>query len=157
MQMNMGEGKTSVILPMLALSLSSSSSNLVRIIVLKALFPMNYRSLRCKLGGLLNRRILPFSCRRDMNFTTEQVQQISHRLEQGLKDCDVILTSPEDILSFDLLTIDKCRLSEFNTGRSMLSVQKWCKIFIRDILDESDEILHVKYQLIYSVGRTRIS
>ncbi len=53
MQMNMGEGKTSVILPMLALSLASSSSSLVRIIVLKSLFPMNYQSLRYKLGGLL--------------------------------------------------------------------------------------------------------
>ena len=38
MQMNMGEGKTSVIIPMLALSLCSSSSSLVRIVVLKSLF-----------------------------------------------------------------------------------------------------------------------
>ncbi|CAF4374193.1 unnamed protein product, partial [Rotaria sp. Silwood2] len=153
MQMNMGEGKTSVVLPILALNLSSSSSSLVRIIVLKSLFPMNYQSLRCKLGGLLNRRVLPFSCRRDMNFTTGEVNQIFNRLQQGLKHCDVILTSPEDILSFDLLTIDKCRRNEFIVGQSMLSVQQWCKIYIRDILDESDEILHVKYQLIYSVGR----
>ncbi|CAF0949279.1 unnamed protein product [Adineta steineri] len=152
MQMNMGEGKTSVILPMLALSLSSSSSSLVRLIVLKSLFTMNYQSLRCKLGGLLNRRILPFSCRRDMNFTIEQVNLIFNRLQQGLKYCDVIITSPEDILSFDLLTIDKCRRNEFNIGQSMLLIQQWCKIYIRDILDESDEILHVKYQLIYSVG-----
>ena len=71
MQMNMGEGKTSVILPMLALSLASSSANLVRMIVLKSLFPMNYQSLRYKLGGLLNRRVLPFACRRDMNFSDE--------------------------------------------------------------------------------------
>ncbi|CAF1315107.1 unnamed protein product [Rotaria sordida] len=153
MQLNMGEGKTSVILPMLALSLTSSSSSLVRIIVLKSLFPMNYQSLRCKLGGLLNRRVLPFSCRRDMNFTSEQVNQIFTRLQHGLKHCDVMLTSPEDYLSFDLLTIDKCRRQEFNVGQSMLSIQQWSKIYLRDILDESDEILHVKYQLIYSVGR----
>ncbi|CAF3027419.1 unnamed protein product, partial [Rotaria sp. Silwood2] len=59
MQMNMGEGKTSVILPMLCVSLSSSNSSLVRIIVLKFLFPTNHQSLRYKLGGLLNRRIFP--------------------------------------------------------------------------------------------------
>jgi hypothetical protein len=35
----------------------------------------------------------------------------------------------------------------------MLSTQRWLKTFVRDILDESDEILHVKYQLIYSIGR----
>ncbi|CAF3943565.1 unnamed protein product [Rotaria sordida] len=153
MQMNMGEGKTSVILPMLALSLCSSSSSLVRIIVLKALFPMNYQSLRYKLGGLLNRRVMPFACRRDMNFSYAQVNKIFDRLKQGLHTLDVVLTSPEDILSFDLLTIDKCRRQEFDTGRSMLSIQSWMKTFVRDVLDESDEILHVKYQLIYSIGR----
>ncbi|CAF4214604.1 unnamed protein product, partial [Rotaria sordida] len=153
MQMNMGEGKTSVILPMLALSLCSSSSSLVRIIVLKALFPMNYQSLRYKLGGLLNRRVVPFACRRDMNFSYAQVNQIFDRLKQGLHNLDIVLTSPEDVLSFDLLTIDKCRRNEFDTGHSMLSMQSWMKTFARDGLDESDEILHVKYQLIYSIGR----
>ncbi|CAF2569715.1 unnamed protein product [Rotaria sp. Silwood2] len=152
MQLNMGEGKTSVILPMLALSLCSSSSSLVRIIVLKSLFSMNYEALRCKLGGLLNRRIVPFSCRRNMNFTDEQINKMFNRLQQGLTSYDIILTSPEDILSFDLLTIDKCRRNEFNVGRSMLLIQRWIKAYVRDILDESDEILHVKYQLIYSVG-----
>ena len=38
-----------------------------------------------------------------------KLNQIFNRLQQGLRNCDVILTSPEDILSFDLLTIDKCR------------------------------------------------
>lgn len=153
MQMNMGEGKTSVILPMLVLSLGSSSKNLVRIIVLKSLFPMNYQSLRYKLGGLLNRRVLPFACRRDMNFSDVQVNEILARLRSGLTNRDVVLTSPEDILSFDLLTIDKCRRKEFNVSLTMLSTQRWLTEVVRDILDESDEILHVKYQLIYSIGR----
>ncbi|CAF0995068.1 unnamed protein product [Adineta steineri] len=152
MQMNMGEGKTSVILPMLSAYLSSFNSSLVRIIVLKSLLPTNYQSLRCKLGGLLNRRIFPFACRRDMNFSDVQIKQIVNRLEQGLRNGDVILTSPEDILSFDLLTIDKCRQKQFDVARSMLSLQRWLKEFVRDILDESDEILHVKYQLVYTVG-----
>ncbi|UJR19100.1 hypothetical protein I4U23_022231 [Adineta vaga] len=152
MQMNMGEGKTSVILPMLTLNLSSSNSSLVRIIVLKSLFPTNYQSLRYKLGGLLNRRVFPFSCRRDMNFNNEQTQLIFHRFQQGLHNCDVILTSPEDILSFDLLTLDKCRREEYDISRSILIMQRWLKQYIRDVLDESDEILHVKYQLIYTIG-----
>ncbi|CAF1091829.1 unnamed protein product [Didymodactylos carnosus] len=152
MQMNMGEGKTSVIIPMLALSLCSPLSSLVRVVVLRSLFSMNYQSLRFKLGGLLNRRIFPFACRRDMNFTYVQINQVFDRLKQGLRNCDVVLISPEYILSFDLLTIDKCRRNEFETGRSMLTVQRWLKTFARDVLDESDEILHVKYQLIYTVG-----
>ena len=73
---------------------------------MKALFPMNYQSLRYKLGGLLNRRVTPFACRRDMNFSLEQVNKIFDRFKQSLHNLDVVLTSPEDILSFDLLTID---------------------------------------------------
>ncbi|CAF4239350.1 unnamed protein product, partial [Rotaria magnacalcarata] len=106
---------------------------------------MNYQSLRYKLGGLLNRRVLPFACRRDMNFTDVQIYKIFNRLQQGLSNHDVVLTSPEDILSFDLLTINKCRQNQFDVGRAMLSIQRWMKMFGRDILDESDEILHVKY------------
>ncbi|CAF1915245.1 unnamed protein product [Rotaria magnacalcarata] len=152
MQINMGEGKTSVTLPMLAVYLSSSNLNLARIIVLKSLFPTNYQSLRYKLGGLLNRRIFPFACRRDMNFKDQQINQIFERFKHGLRNCDIILTTPEDILSFDLLTIDKCRRNEFNIGLSMLIVQRWLKTYARDVLDESDEILHVKYQLIHTGG-----
>ena len=152
MQMNMGEGKTSVILPMLAVSLSTCAVSLVRIIVLKSLLPTNYQSLRYKLGGLLNRRIFPFACRRDMNFSEAQMSQIFSRLSQGLDNSDVVLVSPEDVLSFDLLTIDKCRRNEFGVGRSMLKIQRWLKAYVRDVLDESDDILHVKYQLIYTVG-----
>ena len=153
MQMNMGEGKTSVIIPMLALTLGSSLSNLVRVVVLKSLFPMNHQLLRYKLGGLLNRRVLPFACRRDMDFNHQQATQISARLQQALRRGDVVLVSPEDLLSFDLLTIDKCRQHDFDTGRSMLTTQSWLGSVARDILDESDEILHCKYQLIYTVGR----
>ncbi|CAF1051816.1 unnamed protein product [Didymodactylos carnosus] len=105
-----------------------------RIIVLKALFPMNFQSLRYKSGGLLNRRVMPFACRRDMNFNDVQVNKIFDCLKQGLHNLDIVLTSPEDILSFDLLTTDKCRRNEVD-------------------VDESNETLHVKYQLIYSIGR----
>ncbi|CAF1184661.1 unnamed protein product [Rotaria sp. Silwood1] len=152
MQMNMGEGKTSVIIPMLALSLCSSSSSLVRVVVLKALLTINYQSLRSKLGGLLNRKIFPFFCRRDMNFNLTQINTIFQRFQQALIKRDVIITAPEYILSFDLLTIDKCRRQELELGKSMLNIQRWSKKYARDVLDESDEILHVKYQLIYTVG-----
>ncbi|CAF3852881.1 unnamed protein product [Rotaria sordida] len=151
MQMNMGEGKTSVILPMLSVKLSSNS-NLVRIIVLRSLFPTNYQSLKYKLGGLLNQHIFPFVCRRDLNFNYQQIKQIDNRLEQGLKNGDIILTSLEDLLSFDLLTIDKCQRKEFDVSRSMLTIQQRLKNYCHDVLDESDEILHVKYQLIYTIG-----
>ncbi|CAF4475702.1 unnamed protein product, partial [Rotaria socialis] len=151
-QLNMGEGKTSVILPMLTLSLCLPGTSLVRVVVLKHLSVMNYESLKLKLGGLLGRRVFPFVCRRDMNIDKERVDQIFNRYKQAVQNCDIILTSPEDILSFDLLAIDNCRRKSFDIGGSMLTVQRWLKTFTSDILDESDEILSVKYQLVYTVG-----
>lgn len=68
---------------------------------------MNSQSLRYKLGDLLNRRIFPFVSRRDRNLNTLQIYQIFQRLEEGLHHGDVGSISPENILSFDLLTIDK--------------------------------------------------
>ena len=90
MQMNMGEGKTSVILPMLSVNLSSSSTSLVRIIVLKSLFPMNYQSLHWKHGGHLNRRIYPFQCRRQMNLSIDNINEIFRRLKEGCTNGDII-------------------------------------------------------------------
>ena len=72
MQLNMGEGKTSVIIPMLVTSLANKQK-LVRIIVLKSLFNTNYSSLVQKLGCLLNKRIYFFPCSRDNKFTLEDI------------------------------------------------------------------------------------
>lgn len=65
MQLNMGEGKTAVIVPILAAKLADGTQA-CQIIVLKSLFATNLKSLRQYLGGLLNRRIYLFPCRRDM-------------------------------------------------------------------------------------------
>lgn len=65
MQLNMGEGKTAVILPILA-SVLSNEQHVCQITVLKSLFTTNLKSLRQYLGGMLCRRIYIFPCRRDL-------------------------------------------------------------------------------------------
>lgn len=65
MQLNMGEGKTAVIVPILAAVLADAKQ-VCQITVLKSLFATNLKSLRHYLGGMLNRRIYIFPCRRDM-------------------------------------------------------------------------------------------
>lgn len=65
MQLNMGEGKTAVIVPILAARLANGAQA-CQIIVLKSLFARNLKSLRQYLGGMLNRRMYVFPCRRDM-------------------------------------------------------------------------------------------
>lgn len=65
MQLNMGEGKTSVIVPILAAHLANGKQ-VCQITVLKSLFATNSNALRQSLGGLLNHRVYHFPCRRDM-------------------------------------------------------------------------------------------
>lgn len=65
MQLNMGEGKTAVLVPILA-SVLANGQQLCQITVLKSLFATNVKSIRKYLGGMLNRRIYIFPCRRDL-------------------------------------------------------------------------------------------
>jgi hypothetical protein len=56
MQLNMGQGKSSVIVPIIAAALADRKK-LIRVVVLKSLAPQMFHLLVEKLGGLLNRRI----------------------------------------------------------------------------------------------------
>ena len=65
----------------------------------------------------------------------------------------VVITLPEYCLSFELKGIEKCRESDEKIGKELIRVQNWIEEYSRDILDESDEILSVKFQLVYSIGK----
>lgn len=65
MQLNMGEGKTAVIVPILAAVLADGNQA-CQITVLKPLFARNLKFLRKYLGGMLNKKIYILPCRRDL-------------------------------------------------------------------------------------------
>ncbi|KAL8820652.1 MAG: hypothetical protein Q9223_001174 [Gallowayella weberi] len=62
LQMNMGRGKSSVIIPMVASALAGDE-NLVRVVVPRSLLLQTAQLMSSRLGGLINRRIkhIPFS------------------------------------------------------------------------------------------------
>ncbi|KAG8923469.1 hypothetical protein FRC02_011119 [Tulasnella sp. 418] len=158
-QLNMGEGKSSVIVPLVAATLSDGNK-LVRVIVLKPLAPAMFQLLVHRLGGLANRRIfyLPFS--RSPRITMDQAQQAQDLFLTCAAARGVLVVQPEHILSFKLMGLDRMFHSSLSASptdpdviRHLLESQKWLDENSRDILDESDEILHVKYQLVYTVGQ----
>lgn len=81
MQLNMGEGKTAVIVPILAARLADGKQA-CQVIVLKSLFATNLKSLRQYLGGFLNRRIYIFPCRRDM-----PIESHAHEILNIYQEC----------------------------------------------------------------------
>ncbi|CUA68377.1 NADH-ubiquinone oxidoreductase chain 5 [Rhizoctonia solani] len=156
LQLNMGEGKSSVIVPIIALSLADSS-RLVRVMVLKPLWRQMFELLVNRLSGLANRRIyyLPFG--RHIHVDNSRLQELRGLYEECMREGGILLAQPEHILSFKLMGIDRLissRLSSSDTtdAEALLKTQIWLKTHTRDILDESDEILHVRYRLVYTVG-----
>ena len=153
LQLNMGEGKSSVIVPLVSSALANGEQ-LVRIVVLKPLAQQMFNLLSRRLSGLANRRIfyLPFSREIDALTASKKLQPL---FETCLRERGILLAQPEHLLSFKLMAIDMAIRTEERFGviaKTLLDSQTWLVQKSRDILDESDEILSVKYQLVYTSG-----
>ncbi|KAI0283264.1 hypothetical protein BC826DRAFT_1110222 [Russula brevipes] len=155
-QLNMGEGKSSVIVPLVALTLADGS-NLMRIVTLEPLSNQMFQLLVGRLSGLANRPIfyIPFS--RGLHMNTSMVSTISGLYRRCVAEGGVLVVQPEHILSQKLMHIDSLLTSHGNdekrrTAHELRALQEWMAKVSRDVLDESDEILHVQYQLIYTAG-----
>lgn len=157
MQLNMGLGKSSVIVPIVATALADGTK-LARVVVLKSLSMQMFQLLLNKLGGLLNRRIFYLPISRSLRVDNiEDVRCIQQALVDCMETGGVLLVQPEHILSFELLGLDRLLSNDPSVenqalGEEMVNVQHWLHANARDILDESDEILSVRFELIYTMG-----
>ncbi|KAJ4287163.1 hypothetical protein N0V90_012561 [Kalmusia sp. IMI 367209] len=150
MQLNMGEGKSSVIVQIIAAFLAQGKL-LVRVIVAKPQSRQMFQMLVSKLGGLLNRRIyhMPFS--RALRLSTSQADTIGEIYKECMINRGVMLVQPEHILSFKLMGIECLLNGQSDVGRSLLRTQHFFDNNSRDIVDESDENFSVKFELVYTM------
>ncbi|KAF8439863.1 hypothetical protein L210DRAFT_3540646 [Boletus edulis BED1] len=153
MQLNMGEGKSSVIVPISVAALADGDQ-VVRVIVPKALTAQMFQLLVDRLGGLANRRIyyIPFS--RSLDLNPQQVVALFNLFAECMRNRGILVVQPEHVLSLKLVSVEKqlSRAADDQVPDLLLELQKWLHSHSRDILDESDEILHVRYQLVYTIG-----
>ena len=69
------------------------------------------------------------------------------------RDGGVLLCQPEHILSFQLMGLNLLyNAQDIEKANLFIEEQRWLDSKTRDILDESDEVLNVRYQLIYTLG-----
>ncbi|KAI1412715.1 hypothetical protein F5Y13DRAFT_199582 [Hypoxylon sp. FL1857] len=151
LQLNMGQGKTSLIIPLVAVLLADSK-NLVRVSVPKALLQQTAQLLHGRLGGLVGREIshVPFSRRTP---TKEDNIKLFHRLHRDIqRKRGVMLCLPEHQMSFMLSGLQRVLDQQIPEASMMIRVQKWLQSCARDVIDESDHTLAVKTQLIYPSG-----
>jgi len=155
LQLNMGEGKSSVIVPICCAALADGNK-LVRVVALKPLEVQTFQLLVERLSGLTNRRIfyLPFS--RSSTITSKHAETIQSLFDECKSIGGILVAPPEHILSFKLMAVEKQlslageHLTELATP--LMNSQRWLDMHTRDILDESDELLHVRFQLVYTMG-----
>jgi hypothetical protein len=152
LQLNMGEGKTSVIVPLLVASLVDTKQ-MIRVVVMRSLLSMMKDSLQVKMGGILERsvHVLPFQRDFQPFISASDLQNIKNLYETCIQQGGVVITTPEYMLSFQLMCLERTMHSE-QVAKQYISIQRWLDENCRDILDESDEILSVKNQLVYTVG-----
>ena len=154
-QLNMGQGKTRVILPMLVLHWSfhdlTKNRKISRLNVLSSLFSEAHDFFREQLCGSIARLkvyLLPFC--RDVVLDEHRIIVMSKFVEQCRRDRGMFLVAPEHRLSLDLKQIELHHLGQLDLCeklRPLCSSTSW-----RDILDESDELLHHRFQLMYAFG-----
>ena len=111
MQVNMGEGKSSVIIPIAAASLADGKQ-LVRVIVPKPLTVQMFELLVARLGGLANRPIyhLPFSrtpeCDLEGKVISLKIDGLHKLVRQCVEERGVLLLQPEHVVSLKLKSVE---------------------------------------------------
>ena len=161
-QLNMGEGKTRVIVPMLLLFYGRQDQMRVsRVHFLSALLPEAFQYLhRILTAGVFNRPVLLLPFNRDVELTVAHLQLMYKQIEACRTKSGCICMAREHRLSLQLklhelmLSGHESKLSYSSLESALLKVES--SDFIIDIFDESDEILRHKFQLVYAVGDHQI-
>ncbi|MCJ1431212.1 hypothetical protein MMC27_000563, partial [Xylographa pallens] len=151
LQMNMGQGKTSCVIPMVSTVLADTK-NLLRIVVPQPLLFSMAQLLQARLGGLIGRAIshIPFSRKTSTDSETIRAYYDVHKMIRA--SSGVIVALPEHILSFMLSGIQRLSDTRISEATQMIKVQTFMRKACRDILDESDFTLAVRTQLVYPSG-----
>ncbi|KAJ6005943.1 hypothetical protein N7451_003887 [Penicillium sp. IBT 35674x] len=154
MQLNMGEGKSSVIVPMVVASFANGFC-LARVFVAKPQSRQMFQMLVAKLGGLLGRRVYHMPIARSLKLEEAEADEIERMCIECISQGGVLLVQPEHILSLKLMCHECFIAGKSAVGRSILRTLQLFQNRARDIVDESDENFSVKFELIYTMGVQR--
>ncbi|EKJ69179.1 hypothetical protein FPSE_10644 [Fusarium pseudograminearum CS3096] len=154
LQLNMGEGKSSVIVP-IVVSAQGNGSRLVRVIVAKPQSKQMQQMLVSKLAGMLDRPVyqLPFS--RDIRLNESQALTIHKLATSCMQEGGILLVQPEHLLSFQLMELECHSEQKSGVAHKMMEIRRFFDEYSIDVVDEIDENLSVKFELVYTVGQQR--
>lgn len=155
-QLNMGKGKTSMIVPMV-MCVIADGKHLARLGVPKALLLPTAQVLQSRLGGLVGREV------RHVAFSRRLLTQKSCRdtfstfkqhHEHLTENRGILIAAPEHMLAYKLSS-EQCYVDGHDMALAVDMMQFNAHLrnnLCRDILDESDYTLAVRTQLVYPSG-----
>lgn len=158
-QLNMGRGKTRVILPMLFLYLGNNKSKrsehwrATRVTFLSALISeARHFMQRFLVANSSELRIMELPFHRHVELDYRTVQLIAECVEHAKRRGDVLIVAPEHRMSLELKMVElqDCEPEMEPTRRILAHVLDPKQYY--DVLDESDAVLHHKYHLVYAAG-----
>ena len=160
-QLNMGEGKTRVILPMLVLHCANGQVAM-RVHFLSQLLRDAYEYLHgCLCASVLQRKLFLVPFNRDVQISANMVDVLRSELEHCRNVGGCVCSTPESRLSLQLkrhellaTCVDEGSDEGSRKRRAIcdkLDLLQKSLPFV-DVHDESDLLLHHKYQLVYAVG-----
>ncbi|KAK4574981.1 hypothetical protein LTR86_000831 [Recurvomyces mirabilis] len=154
MQLNMGEGKSSIIVPIVAAALANGKQ-LVKVFVAKPQSKQMAQMLVSKLGGLLNRRVYYMPVSRSLRLDQTAAAALSTMLRACMSEGGILLVQPEHVLSLQLMAPECYVSGKEDVGWEIMLTLDFLNSSSRDIIDESDENFSVRFELIYTMGMQR--
>jgi Protein of unknown function (DUF3638)/Protein of unknown function (DUF3645) len=129
----------------------------------RALLKQQFQILRQTITGLCDRRIVYLPFNRNLPLDAAGTTRIHEFLQRAMGDGAIGICEPESALSLKLLGLDRAtRKLESNEATDSTDYQKcshklidlhlWLKENSKDIIDESDEVLNVRQQVVYTTG-----
>lgn len=154
LQFNMGQGKSSVIFPIILLNASSpQGSSVGRLTVLHSLFDSNYDELRMMMGGLLGRTVCTFPFERNTPVSSGVLDIMLKQLSKCADKGSIVLAVPDHILSFKLMHTEQLHKKDpKNICAQLRGILEYTEQHVMDLLGESDELLRPHYSLVYAMG-----
>ncbi|EFJ48301.1 hypothetical protein VOLCADRAFT_104794 [Volvox carteri f. nagariensis] len=157
-QLNMGEGKTRVILPLLVLHWADGC-RVVRLNFLSTLLEEAYCHLHLHLcAGVLGRKLFTLHFNRDVSVTEAGARAMTASLLYCKREGGLLLVAPEHRLSLLLKRQEMWQQQQSRpdgqdvVATAVAALDQLASLPYLDILDESDELLHHRLQLVYACG-----
>jgi len=150
-QLNMGEGKTRVINPLLILeNYFGKERQPVQLLFLDQLIGEGYAYLHDALtAGVMNVPISVLAFRRDVALTIDLAQRIQNTVERAALHKSVLVMTPESRLSLENRIIELQKAEDTEISRVLWSA---LSVPALTVLDEVDVMTSVKLQLVYGLG-----